>query len=75
LKESEMVETSIEIIRNSVIELTPNVLVSPTEARNTIRSFRLTKAAGPEHITSGLAAKLSIGMLLLDVEKAFDCVA
>jgi hypothetical protein len=28
--ESETVETSFDIIRNSVIELTPNVLVSPT---------------------------------------------
>jgi hypothetical protein len=27
---SEAVETSIDIIRNSVIELTPDVLVSPT---------------------------------------------
>jgi hypothetical protein len=27
-----------------------------------------------KHIASGLAAKLSIGMLLLDVEKVFDCV-
>jgi hypothetical protein len=31
--------------------------------------FRVTK-----HIASGLAAKLLTGMLLLDVEKAFDCV-
>jgi hypothetical protein len=48
--ESEAVETSIDIIRNSVIELTPYVLVSPTEERNTIRSLQLTKAAGPDQI-------------------------
>jgi hypothetical protein len=29
LTESVLVETSIDVIRNSVIELTPNVLVSP----------------------------------------------
>jgi hypothetical protein len=27
-----------------------------------------------KHIAFGLAAKLSTGMLLLDIEKAFDCV-
>jgi hypothetical protein len=27
-----------------------------------------------KHIVSGLAAKLSTGLLLLDVEKVFDCV-
>jgi hypothetical protein len=131
-----VVETSIDIIRNLVIELTLDVLVSLTEVRNTIRSLQLTKAAGSvqinnrllkklpkkaivylthimnacfkysyfptawnqadpfdpksytpislstshqllrmtKHIASGLAAKLSTGMLLLDVEKAFDCV-
>jgi hypothetical protein len=42
--ESETVGTSNDIIRNSVIELSPNVLVSPTEVRNKIRSLRLTKA-------------------------------
>jgi hypothetical protein len=47
--ESEAVGTSIDIIHNSVIEKTPNVLVSPTEVRNTIRSLRLTKVAGPDH--------------------------
>jgi hypothetical protein len=38
------VEASIEIIRNSVNELTPNALT------NTIQSLRLTKAAGPDQI-------------------------
>jgi hypothetical protein len=52
--ESETIETSIDIIRNSVIELTPNVLVSPTEVRNTIRSLRLAKVAGPDQINSRL---------------------
>jgi hypothetical protein len=33
--ESEAVETSIDIICNSIIELTPNVLVSPTEVQET----------------------------------------
>jgi hypothetical protein len=42
--ESETVGISNDIIRNSVIELSPNVLVSPTEVRNKIRSLRLTKA-------------------------------
>jgi hypothetical protein len=37
--ESEAVQTSIDINRNSVIELTPNVLVFPTEVRNTNRSL------------------------------------
>jgi hypothetical protein len=50
--ESEAVETSIDIIHNSVIELTPNVLFYPTEVRNTIRSLRLTKAAGPDQINN-----------------------
>jgi hypothetical protein len=44
--ESEAVEISIDIIRNSVMELTSNVLASPTEVRNTIRSLRLAKTAG-----------------------------
>jgi hypothetical protein len=55
---SEAVETSIEIIRNSVSELTPNVLVSPTEVRNTIRSLRLTKTAGPDQINNRLLINL-----------------
>jgi hypothetical protein len=33
------VATSIDSIRNSVIELPLNVLVSPTEVRNTIQSL------------------------------------
>jgi hypothetical protein len=55
-----VVETSINIIRNSVIELTPNVLVSLTEVRNTIRSLRLTKSAvaGPDQINNRLLKKL-----------------
>jgi hypothetical protein len=54
--ESEAVGTSIDIIRNSVIELTPNVLVSPTEVRNTIRSLRLT-ITGPDQINNRLLKK------------------
>jgi hypothetical protein len=34
--ESEAFETSISVIRNLVIKLTPNVLISLTEVRNTI---------------------------------------
>jgi hypothetical protein len=56
--ESEAVETSIDIIRNSDIELTPNVLVSPTEVRNTIRYLQLTKAASPDQINNRLLKKL-----------------
>jgi hypothetical protein len=56
--ENEKVKTSIDIIRNSVIKLTPNVLVSPTEVRNKIRSLRLTKAPGPDQINNRLLKKL-----------------
>jgi hypothetical protein len=52
--ESEAVETSIDIIRNLVIELTPNVPVPSTEVRNIIRSLRLTKAAGSDQINNQL---------------------
>jgi hypothetical protein len=50
-----VVETSIDIIRNLVIELTPDVLVSSTEVRNTIRSLQLTKTAGPVQNLPGKA--------------------
>jgi hypothetical protein len=53
--ESEAVEASINIIRNSVIEL-----VSPTEVRNTIRSLQLTKAAGPDQMKNCLERRLFI---------------
>jgi hypothetical protein len=56
--ESEAVEISIDIICNSVIALTPNVLVSPTEERNTIRTLRLKKAAGPDQINNRLLKKI-----------------
>jgi hypothetical protein len=55
--ESEAVETSIDIDRNLVILLIPTVLVSPTEVRNTIRSLRLKKAAGPDQINNRLLKK------------------
>jgi hypothetical protein len=56
-KESEAVETSIDINRNSVIELTPNLLVSTTEVRTTVRSLRLTKASGSDQINNRLIKK------------------
>jgi hypothetical protein len=46
------------MIRNSVIELTPNVLVTPKEVRNTIRSLRLTKVAGPDQMNNRMLKKL-----------------
>jgi hypothetical protein len=39
ITESEAVEVSIDMIRNSVIELTPNVLVSPTEVKTQFDHF------------------------------------
>jgi hypothetical protein len=34
--------------------MSPNALVSPTEVRNTFRSLRLTKVAGPDPINNSL---------------------
>jgi hypothetical protein len=38
-----------------------------------VKNTRQVTLRGTKHIAFGLAAKLSVGMLLLDVEKAFDC--
>jgi hypothetical protein len=51
--ESEAVEASINIIRNSV-----SVLVSLIEVRNTIRSLQLTKSADPDQMNNRLLKKL-----------------